>query len=267
MAMQEILITGANGQIGTWLRQSLRQPNRVLRLLDVGDQRALESDEPGELITASVTDLDAMVRACQGASAVLHLGGLSTGGYTWAQYLDVNINGTYNVLEAARLAGVSRVVFASSNHAVGFHAAPSDVVVPDYLFPRPDTLYGASKAAGESLCSLYHDRHGIDVVCLRIGSYRPKPGDARALWNWLSPGDCTRLFEAAMTCPSPGYRVVWGVSANSRRKMSLEAASAIGYFPQDDAEDFASELPAESKIGRRDSRELIGGPYTESTFE
>lgn len=267
MAMQEILVTGANGQIGTWLRQSLRQPNRVLRLLDVGHQPALEPDELGELITASVTDLDAMVRACQGVSAVVHLGGLSTGGFSWAQYLDVNVNGTYCVLEAARRAGVPRVVYASSHHAVGFYAAPSDEKAPDYLFPRPDTLYGASKAAGESLCSLYHDRHGIDVVCLRIGSYRPKPGDARALWNWLSPGDCTRLFEAAIACPEPGYRVVWGVSANSRRKMSLEEANAIGYFPQDDAEDFANEIPVEAKIGRRDSRELLGGPYTESTFE
>lgn len=265
--MQEILVTGANGQIGSWLRQSLRQPNRFLRLLDVDHQRGLESGEQGELITASVTDPDAMVRACQGASVVVHLGGLSTGGYSWAQYLDVNINGTYCVLEAARLAGVPRVVFASSNHAVGFYAAPRDEEVPDYLFPRPDTLYGVSKAAGESLCSLYHDRHGIDAVCLRIGSFRPKPGDARALWNWLSPGDCTRLFEAAMSCPEPGYRVVWGVSGNSRRKMSLDAASAIGYFPQDDAEAYANEIPAETKIGRRDSRELLGGPYTESTFE
>jgi dTDP-4-dehydrorhamnose reductase len=264
---QEIVLTGANGQIGSWLRQSLRQPNRRIRLLDNERQRELEPGEQGEVITASVTDLDAMVQACEGADVIVHLGGLSTGGYSWQQYLEVNVNGTFCVLEAARRAGVARVVYASSHHAAGFYSTSSGVEAPDYLFPRPDTLYGVSKVAGESLCSLYHDRYGLDAVCLRIGSYRPRPSDQRALWNWLSPGDCTRLFEAAIACPSPGYRVVWGISANSRRKMSLGEAGAIGYFPVDDAEDYVDEIPTPPPSDISDSRDLLGGPYTDPTFE
>jgi NAD(P)-dependent dehydrogenase (short-subunit alcohol dehydrogenase family) len=195
------------------------------------------------------------------------LGGLSTGGFTWEQYLDVNINGTFNMLEAARRTGVPRVIFASSNHVVGFHPVSDGVSVPDYLFPRPDSYYGVSKAAGESLGSLYHDRYGLDVVCLRIGSYRTRPTDQRALWNWLSPGDCTRLFEAAIATPSPGYRVVWGISANTRAVMSRDEATAIGYFPKDDAEEYFDQIVDASSSNRSQANSFIGGPFTATSFE
>ncbi len=264
---QQILITGAAGTIGSWLRFSLRQPDRHLRLLDVKNQNELETAEAARLIVASCTDPDAMLEACQGVDVVLHLGGLSTGGFAWDQYLDVNINGTYCVLDAARRAGVARVVYASSHHAVGFHPSNSGVTVPDYLFARPDSLYGVSKAAGESLCSLFHDRHGLDVVCLRIGSYRVRPIDQRSLFNWLSPGDCTRLFEAAIATPAPGFRVVWGVSANTRRIMSLEEAHDIGYLPIDDAEDYAEQINANPHSHHAQGGDFIGGPFTDVTFE
>ena len=264
---QQILLTGAAGQIGSWLRQSLRQPDRHLRLLDVKTQTELDGHEAAQLIVASCTDLDAMVEACRGASAVLHLGGLSTIGYAWDQYLDVNINGTHCVLEAARRAGVPRVIYASSHHVVGFHPNTSGVTVPDYLFARPDSLYGVSKAASESLGSLYHDRYGLDVICLRIGSFRGRPTDQRARWNWLSPRDCTRLFEAAISVPNPGFRVVWGVSANSRGIMSLDEAASIGYIPRNDAEEYVDQINSDPHADHAEGRDLIGGPYTASTAE
>ena len=264
---QQILITGAAGTIGLSLRDSLRQPDRYLRLLDIKPQIELGAGEAAQLIEASCTDPVAMFDACRGVDVVLHLGALSTGGFTWEQYVNVNINGTYCVLDAARRAGVPRVVYASSNHAVGFHPIHGGVTVPDYLFPRPDSLYGVSKAAGESLCSLFHDRHGLDVVCLRIGSYRTRPTDQRALWNWLSPGDCTRLFEAAIATPAPGFRVVWGVSANARAIMSLGEAQAIGYVAIDNAEDYVEQINADNQAFERQRNDLIGGPFTEVTFE
>jgi uronate dehydrogenase len=264
---QQILITGAAGIIGVSLRDSLRQPDRHLRLLDIKPQIELGTGEAAQLIEASCTDPAAMFDACQGVDVVLHLGGLSTGGFNWEQYVDVNINGTYRVLDAARRAGVPRVVYASSHHAVGFHPSDTGVTVPDYLFPRPDSLYGVSKAAGESLCSLFHDRHGLDVVCLRIGSYRTRPTDQRALFNWLSPGDCTRLFEAAIATPVPGFRVVWGVSANARAIMSLDEAHAIGYVPIDNAEDYAEQINADTHSLHAQGGHFIGGPFTDVTFE
>ena len=231
---ETLLITGAAGRIGGMLRPRLRRADRTLRLLDVA-----AVDDPGdreEVVTASVTDLDALTEVCRGADAVVHLGGISSEA-AWGEILDVNIHGTFTVFEAARRAGVPRVVFASSNHAVGFH--PAVDAVRDDLPARPDTLYGVAKVTGEALGSLYHDRYGLDVVCLRIGSCFEQPPDARALATWLSPGDVARLVEAAVTARAPGFRVVWGVSDNTRRRWSLTAAAELGYRSHDDAEAFA----------------------------
>lgn len=234
-----LLITGAAGGVGTLLRPRLAAPGRVLRLLDVAELP--DTGDGAELVRASITDLDAVVAACADVDAILHLGGLSTE-HPWEEILPVNIDGTYKVFEAARLAGVPRVVFASTNHTVGFH--PRDGrQAPDYLFPRPDTFYGVSKVAGEALGSLYHDRYGLDVVCLRIGGCFAKPLDTRMLETWLSPRDAAALVEAALSVPSPGFTVVWGVSDNTRRWWSLDAAEAIGYRSQDDAEVYADEVP------------------------
>lgn len=234
-----LLITGAAGGVGTLLRPLLARPDRVLRLLDVAPLP--DTGDGAELVEASITDLPAMVSACSEVDAVLHLGGLSTE-HGWPDMLSVNIDGTYKVFEAAYRAGVPRVVFASTNHTVGFHPR-AGVEAPDYLFPRPDTYYGVSKVAGEALGSLYHDRYGLDVVCLRIGGCFAKPLDTRMLENWLSPRDGAALVEAALSTPSPGFKVVWGVSDNTRRWWSLAEAEAIGYRSQDDAEVFAGEVP------------------------
>ncbi|GAA4432566.1 NAD(P)-dependent oxidoreductase [Actinokineospora soli] len=236
--MGTLLTTGGAGGIGTLLRPRLARPDRVLRLLDIAP---VEPGDGEEAVRASVTDVDAVTAACAGVDAVLHLGGLSTE-HDWASILDVNIHGTYAVFEAARRAGVPRVVFASSNHAVGFHP---DGDVPDGVYPRPDTYYGVSKVAGEALGSLYHDRYGLDVICLRIGSCFTRPTIPRMLSTWLSPDDCARLVEAALSVPEPGFRTVWGVSANTRNSWSLAEARAIGYEPQDDAERFAADVTAE----------------------
>lgn len=234
-----LLITGAAGGVGTLLRPLLARPDRTLRLLDIADLP--DTGDGAELVRASVTDLPALVDACADVDAILHLGGLATE-HPWDQILSVNIDGTYKLFEAAHRASVPRVVFASTNHTVGFH--PRDGrQAPDYLFPRPDTYYGVSKVAGEALGSLYHDRYGLDVVCLRIGGCFAKPLDTRMLETWLSPRDAANLVEAALSVPSPGFRVVWGVSDNKRRWWSLDEARAIGYRPQDDAEVYADEVP------------------------
>src|SRR5215472_10681362 len=205
--MPTILVTGAAGRIGTMLRSRLARPGRTLRLLDVVPVDTV----PGraeEAVTATVTDMAAMTDACRGVDAVIHLGGIP-GEAPWDRILDVNINGTYVVFEAARRAGVPRVVFASSNHAVGF--VPRErFPVPDYAFPAPDTYYGVAKAAGEALAALYSRRYGLDAIAVRILSCFPRPADPRMLSTWLSPDDAGRLFEACLTAPSPGFRVIYG---------------------------------------------------------
>ena len=262
-----VLVTGAAGRIGTVLRGGLPERGWALRSLDVVP---LTDTRPGEEhLVADVTDLAAMTAAAEGAGAVVHLAGIS-GESTWAAVSHANIEGTYCVLEAARRAGVPRVVLASSNHATGFTPRPeSGLLRESDAPPRPDTFYGVSKVAMEALGSLYVDRYGLDVVCLRIGSASPEPATTRQLATWLSPADQVGLVDAALRAPSPGFAVVWGVSANTRNWWDLTAARALGYDPQDDAEPFAEALvevygepdPADPVHAR------VGGEYTLPSFD
>jgi len=255
---QRVLITGGAGAIGTMLRTRLAKNDRILRLLDVAPVESPTENE--EVIQASVTDMRAMEQACMDVDAVIHLAGRATEA-PWPEILETNINGTFTVFEAARWQNVPRVVFASSNHAVGFF--PRDAgPAPDYLFPSPDTYYGVSKATGEGLGAMYNNRYGLDVICLRILTCTNRPHGVRGLSTWLSPDDAGRLFEAALSTPKPGFRVVWGVSANTRGWFSLEEARAIGYEPVDDAERYAHKGdPAPVDL------EFMGGSFCSPEFD
>jgi uronate dehydrogenase len=258
--MPTIVMTGAAGRIGAMLRPRLASPGRTLRLLDIAPLTA----GPGEeVVQASITDLAAMTDACAGADAVIHLAGLSDEA-PWDRIAEVNIHGTYVVCEAARRAGVNRVVLASSNHAVGFTPA-ADFPAADYAFPLPDTYYGVSKVTGEALAALYHHRYAMDAICLRILSCTDRARTIRELSTWLSPDDTGRLFEACLTAEKPGFRVAYGVSANSRGGwVSLDEARALGYEPRDDAEQFAAEVIA--AYGEPDPADpvlaYLGGEFT-----
>jgi hypothetical protein len=241
-----ILMTGASGRIGSMLRTRLARPGRTLRLLDVIPPPAVDGVPSGageEVVLASVTDLAALTEASAGAEAVIHLADLP-GEAPWDRVVEISIQGGYAVFEAARQAGVPRVIFASSNHAVGF-TPRSAFPVPDYAFPAPDTYYGVSKVAVEGLAALYHHRYGLDTICVRILSCSDRPRSVRALSTWLSPDDAGRLFEACLTAERPGFRVIFGVSANTRGGwVSLKEARALGYEPRDDAEGYAAEITA-----------------------
>ncbi|MEV0969414.1 NAD-dependent epimerase/dehydratase family protein [Microtetraspora glauca] len=231
------LITGAAGHIGTCLHQELPRLGHRLRLMDRVRVEGTGIDQ----VVGDITDPGALARAMEGVHAVVHLAGDPSTSASFESVLGANIEGTYRVFEAARLAGVERVVFASSNHAAGFtprqESAPADTPV------RPDSLYGVSKAYGEALGRYYADRYGMRVACLRIGSFEPRPPDARALSTWLSPGDMVRLAHACLTAPDLTYALVWGVSANTRGWLDLEPGRALGYHPRDDAEVHAAGLP------------------------
>jgi uronate dehydrogenase len=256
-----IVITGAAGLVGSMLRPRLARPGRTLRLVDIAP---LTAGPDEETVQASVTDMDAMTAACAGTDAVIHLAGIP-GEASWSRILDLNISGSYVTFEAARQAGTPRLIFASSNHAVGF-TPRSAFPVPDYAFPAPDTFYGVSKATVEALAAMYHYRYGMDAICLRILSCFPQPADPRMLSTWLSPDDAGRLFEASLTADRPGFRVAYGVSANTRGGwVSLAEARALGYEPRDDAEVYAGQIIAEH--GEPDPAgdpvlQYLGGPFT-----
>lgn len=265
MDAEVILITGAAGRIGTMLRPRLARPNRLLRLLDVADIGEPRDGE--QRVTASITDLPALSRACQGARAVIHLGGIPTEA-PWADIAQTNITGTHHVLEAARRAGVPRVVLASSNHAIGFHPRTTEPLPADAV-GAPDTYYGVSKVAGEALGALYAARYGLTVIAARIGGCRERPDDLRDLSIWLSPDDAARFAEAALGAPVSGFRLVWAVSANTRNWFSLTEGQALGYHPRDDAERYAAELVARFGEPARDALEhrTVGGEYCGPDFD
>lgn len=240
-APRTILLTGAAGGLGTLMRGLLPAYGYELRLLDV---RPIEG-EP-DAITADLGDKKALREAVRGVDAVIHLAGISLES-SFDKILRANIEGTYNLYEAAREEGVRRVVFASSNHAVGFTPRPvgDDPLIAVDTPRRPDTFYGLSKSFGEDLAQFYWDKHGIETVSVRIGSCFLEPSSVRMLSVWMSPGDGARLFHAALTAPAVGHAVVYGSSANTRLWWDLSSARALGYEPQDDSEQYAEKLVAE----------------------
>ena len=191
-----LLITGAAGRLGTELRRGLAPLARRLRLADRAEIADLEANE--EMHCFDLADEGAVRKAVEGADAIVHFGGAPEE-RPWEEILNANIRGSYHVYEAARQAGVKRVVYASSVHAIGYHKLEDHI---DTRAPhRPDGLYGLSKCFVEDLGQLYWDKFGIESVALRFFSSFPEPADRRMLWSWLSFADCVRLVSAALTAP------------------------------------------------------------------
>ncbi len=232
-----VLITGAAGEIGQALRLGMRSTWKHLRLTDFRPIGDLADNE--EQVVSDIGDRAALERMMQGVSAVVHLAG-APGDHDLETLFKVNVRGVFDVFESARLAGVKRIVFASSNHAFGCY--PIDVPVSPAFPPRPDSLYGAFKVMGETILQTYYDRHGIRSVSLRIGTYRPLPIDQRSLATWLSPRDVTQLVDLSLRHPDPGCLVVNGYSGNDRIKTHDPNWAFLGYRPIDNAEEHVAML-------------------------
>ena len=254
-----VLVTGSAGTIGSALVQRLPSHGWQVVGFDKVPTPGADGTSVGSVVgdITQAGDLDA---AMAGVAAVVHLAGQPTEA-PWEVIREANIEGTVQLFEAARRAQVRRIVYASSNHAVGF--TPVRPELPADTPARPDTMYGVSKVFGEALARYYVDRYGMQVACLRIGTFAPRPPDRRSLSTWLSPGDCTRLVDACLRAPALDYAVVWGISNNARRSWSLDEARALGYEPQDDAEAWAGDL-SDDEISPTDL--LVGGGFTSPGF-
>jgi uronate dehydrogenase len=237
--VNRLLLTGAAGTLGRELRRRLPACCKVLRLSDVTELGDAAANE--EVMPAALEDRAAMRGLLAHVDAVVHLGGVSTE-QPFDAILPANIVGVFNLYEAARIHGVRRIVFASSNHVTGFYRQ-SEVVSP--LDPvRPDGYYGISKAFGENLSRFYFDRYGIETVCLRIGSSFPEPADRRMLATWLSYDDLERLIVASLSAPVVGHSIIYGMSDNALTWWDNTPARHIGYRPQDSSEPFRAARQA-----------------------
>ena len=262
--MQKVLITGAAGDIGTRLRKILRGVYPHIRASDIRKPADLAAAD--DFVLADLTDLAQVEKAVAGIEGVVHLGGHAVEG-SWETILNANIIGCYNLFEAARRAGVKRVIFASSNHAIGFYPRSQRIGVNVRV--RPDSRYGVSKAFGEALGSLYADKHGLRVTCLRIGNVADAPADERRLSIWVKPEDLAQLVRIGLEHPEIHFETFYGVSDNAASWCDNSRAQHFGYRPQGRAEDFRQQaLAAQTKlpsdpIGAR----YQGGPFCSAEYD
>lgn len=251
--MKTLLVTGAAGRIGSFLRPEL-QGKYKLRLSDIVPIRDLH---PGEtFVKADIAKLDDMLKVTRGVDAVVHFGGQS-GEASFEAILEANIVGFYNTLEAARRNGVKRFLVATSNHAVGFYRC--DETIDHRVYPKPDSRYGVSKVFNEALASLYADRYGMQMFCMRIGNVNRSPIDRRRLAIWISGRDMAQLVTLGVEHPDIKFEVVYGISDNRRAWFDNANARRLGYRPQDKSEDYADDVMQRSPPLTDDPADVFQG--------
>jgi uronate dehydrogenase len=257
---KKVLLTGASGALGTVLREGLKPFLHAIRLSDINPlpDPVLDTNSGEEFVAANLADKQAIIDLVQGCDAIVHFGGKAVEGH-FDEVLEANIKGVYNIYEAARIHGVKRVIFASSNHAIGFH--PVTTNIDSNCLQRPDSNYGVSKAYGENMARFYFDRYGIESVCLRIGSSFPKPKDRRMLVTWLSFRDLIELVRCSLACPRVDHTVVYGVSNNKCSWWDNTKAGHLGYEPQDDSEAFRAEMENLPVDAQDPATRFQGGGY------
>jgi uronate dehydrogenase len=241
--MKTILITGAAGDVGTHLRRELAG-KYVLRVSDLRSLKKINKEE--QFVRADISKMPEALRITKGVDAIVHLGGYSVEG-PWEGILNANIIGCYNVFEAARRNRVKRILFPTSNHAVGFYRR--DQTIDHRVYIKPDSRYGVSKVFGEALGSLYSDKYGMEVFCMRIGNVNATPIDKRRLSILFTPRDLAQLVTIGIEHPDIRFEIVYGISRNKRAWYDNSNAYRLGYQPKDDSEKWAAEVLAREKPG------------------
>ena len=243
--LRRLLLTGAAGGVGRVMREQLRPFAEILRVSDISPLgKALGGHE--EVVPCDLADKAAVRALVAGCDGIVHLGGVSVE-RPFEEILEANIRGAFNLYEGVRHQGNCRVVFASSNHTVGFYKQSERI--DSNARCRPDGNYGLSKCFGEDLAQLYFDRHGVETVSIRIGSTFPEPTNRRMLATWLSYRDLLNLMEASLFTPKVGHTIVFGASANRDQWWDNSGAAQLGWTPQDSSEIYRAKieaLPAEA---------------------
>jgi len=235
---KRLLLTGAGGGLGSVLRDRIKPWADVVRLSDVKDLGEPRDGE--EIMCCDLADRDAVLAMMDGVEAVLHFGGISVED-KFEPIMQANILGLHHLYEAAYKSGVKRVVYASSNHVVGFY--PTTQLVDADMPVRPDGFYGLSKSFGEALSRYYFDRFGIETVCLRIGSSFPEPRNTRMMVTYLAYDDLVELVRCSLFTPRVGHTIAFGVSDNAARWCDNRKAAHLGYVAKSSSRPYAGNFP------------------------
>jgi len=253
-----ILLTGASGALAGVLRTPLAARTARLRL---SDRRPVTQIKPHEEeVVGDLADAELVSRITRNVDVVVHMGGAVGAELPFAEILQSNVLGLTNLYEACRVNGVKRVIWASSNHAIGFY--PRTQRIDAAVMPRPDSFYGVSKVYGEAVAQYYWDKFRLESVSIRIGSCFPKPTDIRMLSTWQSYPDFVRLIECCLRAPRVEHTIVYGVSNNDSQLWDNRLAAHLGYRPEDNAEAFRAEVEAAADFKPDDSPVAVhGGSY------
>jgi uronate dehydrogenase len=244
---KRILLTGAAGGIGKVLRERIKSWAEVIRLSDLADLGEARDGE--EIVRCDLADRDAVLKLMEGVDAVLHFGGISTEA-PFEAIMQANILGVANLYEAIHKAGVKRVVFASSNHAVGYYKQTDIIDANDPT--RPDSFYGVSKCFGESMSRYYYDRFGIETVCIRIGSSFPAPINKRMMITYFSYDDLVEMLRCSLFTPRVGHTIAFGMSDNDGKWWDNRYASHLSFRARDSSRVFADRFPDSSDFPPKD---------------
>lgn len=257
--LNRILVTGAAGGLGKSLRPHLSRLARHVRLSDIADLGSPEEGE--EIVKADLGEMQAVHELVVGCDGIVHLGGMSVES-PWEAILHANIMGTYHLYEATRKQGRPRIVFASSNHAIGFYERTR--LLDNQVPHRPDSLYGVSKCFGEDLASLYHDKFGVETLSVRIGSCFDRPADTRMMATWLSLEDFISLLGRAFVAPRLGNTVIYGASDNAEKWWDNSHAGFLGWVPRDSSEPWREETERKDRDIAPDDPAVFyqGGKFT-----
>ncbi|XUY27878.1 NAD-dependent epimerase/dehydratase family protein [Agrobacterium sp. rho-8.1] len=259
--LKKLLLTGAAGGVGKVIRPLLTGLAENVVLSDMVEITDLATHE--SFVKCDLSNRAEVDQAVAGVDGIIHLGGISVE-RPFELILKGNIEGVYNLYEAARHNGQPRIIFASSNHTIGFHTR--DQKLDSHSPVRPDTLYGVSKCFGENLASYYFDKFGQETLSVRIGSCTPKPLNTRMLATWLSIGDLVSLCAHGFDAPRLGHAIVYGASDNRESWWDNSNTSFLGWKPRDSSSKWRAEIIAE--VGKEDPRDPAviyqGGAFTTS---
>ena len=259
--MTKVALSGADGNIGRFLRPALLGRGVDLRS---GGLRPLAPQREGEdLCHGDLSDPAVVDRLLAGVDVLIHLAGTSVE-RPLPELIANNLLALHAVYEGARRHGVPRVVFASSNHTIGMYSVEEKLALACAF--RPDCFYGLSKMWGEGMARMYWDKHGIESVCVRIGSALPRPTEPRHLSTWLGHDDLVRLMLRCVEALEVGYLVVWGVSANTRSYWDNGGAERLGYRPMQNAEDYAEAVLAHPNPLDPVAQRFQGGGFVTQDF-